>query len=67
MEQNLKYYEIRAKAMSVSQLHYALLDVMKTIELLESDEATRNNPTPYLRKLYAEKDAYTTEKYGRKL
>ena len=68
MENLLAKYEERAKTMTAAELHYALLDVVKTLDILESDEATRNSlsTNPYLQKLYAEKDAYSVEIYRRR-
>lgn len=57
----LARYEEKAKTLSTVALRYSLDDVKATLALWK-DEPMEN---PYVRKLYAEFDAYTVELYRR--
>jgi hypothetical protein len=54
--QSLSYYEAKAKDMTDAALRHSLSDVIATLECWPRDA-----DTPYVRKLWAEKDAYSVE------
>ena len=53
--QTYEYYETRAKQMPMEQLLHAIRDVKETLEIWKSEPLWH----PYVKKLYAEFDAYT--------
>jgi hypothetical protein len=60
--QLLPHYTAKAKTMSDAALLFALDDVRATLAIW--DRAEHADPA-YVAKLYAEKDAYTVERYNR--
>ena len=54
---SLEYYTQRARGRSVADLRYAVEDIQRTLPL----HRDRSPHDPYVAKLLAEMDAYTTE------
>jgi len=67
--QSLAYYEARAKKMSEAELSYAIKDVKSAMKAKETHSAGSDVEAamkdPYMKKLYAEYDAYTVELHKR--